>query len=299
MKRVATDPATKARALQLAGEVGAAQAARELGVPAATVRGWRMRAEKPAARTAKQSETQGQRHHVAADRHQEVGEAALRAALAAIEAGDSLKAQRLMISAGIAADKSSQHEEHAARADERHVRLQSAQGQVMVELDRMALGAFGIRVTEAVRAVYGELFRHASAGEPLVVSPALAEAARRDVWEQVTREMAASLPLAAGEEVVDGQLTVEEVIAATPEPEPVPVDAEVVEDPLPDGWLALNGGNATLARLQYERFKQDERDREQRRHDAPDGWRTGLGSGRGGALYELHQEPRGGPGGAL
>jgi len=50
------------------------------------------------------------------------------------------------------------------------------------------------------------------------------------------------------------------VIAAMPETEPEPVDAEVVEDRWPNGWLALNGGNATLARLQYERFRQDERE---------------------------------------
>jgi len=295
VKRVATDSATRAEALRRAEETSAAQAGRELGIPASTVRAWKMRAEKPAARSAEESETQGQRHHVAADRHQEVGEAALRAALAAIEAGDSLKAQRLMISAGIAADKSSQHEEHAARADERHVRLQTAQGQVIVELERMALDAFGIRVTEAVRAVFGELFRHASAGEPLVVSPALAEAARRDVWEQVTRGMARALPPPTGEEVVDGQLTVEDVIAATPEPEPEPADAEVVED-LPPGWLDVNGGNEPLARAQFEKWKAEKLEREERQHDAPDGWRTGVGSGRGGALYELHQEPRGGPG---
>ena len=284
--------------MQLAGEVGAAQAARELGVPAATVRGWRMRAEKPAARTAKQSETQGQRHHVAADRHQEVGEAALRAALAAIEAGDSLKAQRLMISAGIAADKSSQHEEHAARADERHVRLQSAQGQVMVELDRMALGAFGIRVTEAVRAVYGELFRHASAGEPLVVSPALAEAARRDVWEQVTSGMARALPPAPGEEVVDGQVSDVDV-GRDQRPEPEPADAEVVEEPLPDGWLEVHHGNETLAREQFAKYTAAQREREQRQHESPDSWLVGRGLGRGNQIAELHQEPRGGPGGGV
>jgi transposase-like protein len=44
VKQTATDPETKQRALRRAAEVGSAQAARELGVPASSIRVWRVRA---------------------------------------------------------------------------------------------------------------------------------------------------------------------------------------------------------------------------------------------------------------
>ena len=74
-------------------------------------------------------------------------------------------------------------------------------------------------------------------------------------------------------------------------PEPDLVDAVVVEDELPDGWLAMNNNDPVAARRAFEQFKQAESDRERRQSEPADGWRTGRGDGRGGAIYETFREP--------
>ena len=294
MKRSVASSATKQRALAREAEVGAAQAARELGLLAATVRGWKLRADKPAPRTAKQYETQGDRQQRGADRTWEVAEAALRKALVAIESGDTLAAQRLMVSAGIAADKTGQLEEASARAAERHVRLQASQGDVIVNVFRAVFTALGIPMTSAAGKAIGEALRGAKAGGVIVVSPEVAEAAAADVREALGRP---ELPARDDGPVIDGQLTVDDVIATEPELEPA--DAEVVEAPLPDAWLELSHGDPVAARRAFDRFKAEERDLERRERDRPDAWRTGLGDGGGNSITELYQEARGGPGVAI
>ena len=157
MKRVATDPATRAAALQLAEEVGPAEAARRTGVNAATIRSWRTRVVAPAERSAEVSAAEGGRQAKGADKAWEVAEAAMKAALAAIGRGDTLAAQRLMISAGVSVDKSGQLEEASARAAERHVRLSDAQGQVIVAAMRASFfEAVGVRVRRSAGAVIRE-----------------------------------------------------------------------------------------------------------------------------------------------
>ena len=296
MKRSVASAATKQRALAREAEVGAAQAARELGLSPATVRGWKLRSDKPAPRTAEQSEAQGDRQQRGADRTWEVAEAALRKALAAIEKGDTLAAQRLMVSAGIAADKTGQLEEASARAAERHVRLQSSQAEVIVEVIRAFAEALGIPLGESARRVLGDLLRQARGGGVLVASPVDAEAAAADVREAFGRR---ELSAPAGEPTIDAQLTVDEVIEATPECESEPVDAEVVEE-LPPGWVALHQNDEALARRAYEQLKQTKLEQEERRDAAQDsGWRVGAGTGTGGHLTEVFREPTGGPGVAI
>jgi len=199
----------------------------------------------------------------------------------------------IAIAAGICFDKSSDMAALTMALEEHEVRVSEAQGRLIAEALRAVFVALGVPQTPAVGAAVREALEGAQTGDVIKVSPALAEAAAADVREAFGRR---ELPAPADEAVIDGQLTVEDALEATPAEEVT--DAEVVDD-LPPGWLEVNGGNEVLAREQFESFKAAQRDREQRRHDAPDGWRTGVGSGRGGALYELHQEPRGGPGGAL
>ena len=305
MKRVATDPATRARALQIAAERGAAQASRETGVPAGTIRAWRARSEDPAQRSAQDSRAQGDRQKQGADRMWKVAEASTRKALEAIERGDTLAAQRLMVTAGISADKTGQLEEASARTAERQVRLAGNQGQLMALIDRMFFEAVGIPWSMPVRRLLASLYRQAEEIDrdgAVAVSPDLAEAAAQDVREHFARLLRAEferdrmerLALPAPSQPVDDVVPAEPIGA-----EAEVVDAEPVGDELPSGWLRMNHGDPVLARAAYESYKAGREAVEAQRAEKGREWRADPGGGMGASVSELFRSPTGGPGGGV
>ncbi len=174
--------------------------------------------------------------------------------------------------------------------EERDVRLSAAQGELVVAVLRAVLEACGVRVTEAVRRALGEALRGATEdGESVIlVSPSTAEEAARDVREGLER---LQLPEPVDEPVIDGQL---DIVTAIEKVEPDVPDAEVIAPPpLPDGWLQMHHGDEAAARAAFERYSSEEREREARKRDAPDAWRTGRGGGIGGPMTEVFRPPAG------
>ena len=227
MKRNASDPAVKTEALQLAEQVGAAEASRRTGVPASTIRMWRTRAKtsgtasdiRPTAVPVGERPIDPGRGARGTWR---VAERATRAALEAIDRGDPLAAQRLMVTAGIAADKTGQLEEAAGRAEERQIRLSHAQAETIAAVLLLALDGLGLPAGEATKRFIGSLLRQAVSAEGLVAHPALAEPARAELLarlrQQVRREMKTE------------QSTVEPPVLSAPDPEPV-LEAEPPSEP--------------------------------------------------------------------
>lgn len=199
-RAVATDPATKARALQRAAEVGAAQAARETGIPGPTIRAWRRRSGEASPPAGADAADWAKRKTVGANSSWEVAQAATRRALELIAKGDMLAAQRAMITAGIAADKTGQLEEAAHRAEDRRVRLSSTEGKLLSELIRSFFSAVDVPLGAGSppAVLMASFLRQAGAGVDastfaFEVSDREAAVARRWIREHVATALRADL----------------------------------------------------------------------------------------------------------
>lgn len=136
MRRQAADPALKAKALEIAERLGAAQASVETGVPASTIRAWRSRAREEAATIApaepgsagvEQSRRTMQQCRDAA----EDAVARLREVLASARGP-----QAIAVAMGIAIDKAEKLEATIATAQEREHRYLQQDASLMLELER-------------------------------------------------------------------------------------------------------------------------------------------------------------------
>lgn len=189
-RRVATPAATKARALQLAAAHGAAEAARQTGVPAGTIRAWRAREAQASPPSVAVAGDQAQIDALlrrAAETHKAATEAQ-RAALKAIEAGKTTGVKDLAIGFGVLLDQASKMEVAAERLRGDRVRLAEAEAQQIAEVLRLAFGACAIPF-EFVRPLLTGLLRRASAGDVLAADPVEAERAAAAVRQHFTEQL--------------------------------------------------------------------------------------------------------------
>lgn len=297
---VATDPQRKAEIMQRAAVVGAAQAAREFGGNAGTIRGWLSRAGvaglPSGARSGNWRDDTEQQASDASDAARE----AIARTRKELREGTAHRAQASAITAGIMVDKLALLEQRLQSHEDRRGRLGEDQARMLVDVIRAAFEAIGVPQTDSVRAVIAEALRSAG-GDVIVISPDTSEKAQEEVREAFSRQ---ALP--AGD-AIDGE--VEEVANKVATSGPLativangePVDAEVVpdEDPLPDGWLEHSHNDPLLARRRYEEFKAERLEREHRKQQKESGlatganqWIVGGGDGRGGRYSELNRTPQ-------
>jgi hypothetical protein len=193
---VATDPATQSAVLQRAAEIGDRGASDEYGIPVGTIRSWRSRG-KTSATAADVGKSSASTRSIdpgkGAERTWRVAEAAVRKALELIESGDMLGAQRAMITAGIAADKTGQLGEAAGRAEEREARLSVTHGATVAAVLVAFLDAVDLAPGSAARAFIRDLLGRAGRGEPIAASPDLAGAAARELRQRIRAEVRAEI----------------------------------------------------------------------------------------------------------
>ena len=247
--------------LSRAVEVGDEPAAREAGVTVQTLRRWRTKAEARAgADEVEQVDGDLVAPVVSSDPVEDVAgeeldereemrravKALRRTAERARERLDQViptarGPQQIGVSLGIALDKAERLETLLQAAEEREIRLAQGQAEVIASLFPLALEAAGVPVGP-FRPVLGDLLRRAGGGEPLVVSPAVAQpayAAVRGYFERILRDEleAERRALPAGpdepEEAPSG--SVDGVVVVDPDGEPAsdgaePVEAEVVDE---------------------------------------------------------------------
>jgi transposase-like protein len=322
-KRTTVDPELKNRALQRVEEIGAAAAARELGIPAGTLRAWKTRS-KPASAPAGPpagagtSDWRAAREEAARDVASAVREA-IRQVRRELRADKSHRAQNAAITAGVLLDKLNALEQQLADMDERQVRIEEQKAEILAEVVRAFFTAVGIPLTTPAAAVLRELLLQAGTGAPLVASPALAEPAREDVRERVARELRPRIREELRAEVrraVEEELHANaELVAATrglpapaasdePQSEAEPMapgdesGAEVVDgvatqytDEVPDHFVRAYK-NPVMARDAWEHAKRVDRWQERKAAEREFGFHAAPSRWRGGPMAS---EPAGGP----
>jgi len=155
MPRPATDPETKARALRRAEEVGAAQAGRELGIPAATIRAWKSRAtpaERPTASRELGVPDDGAFERRVLERAKRAVEAGIRRLEELIPTAKGV--QSIAISTGILLDKAAALDRIIAEAQEREVRIAERDAQMLVAMFKAYFTSLGLPETPAMRKVW-------------------------------------------------------------------------------------------------------------------------------------------------
>lgn len=231
-RTVAADSATRERALQLAREVGAAEAARQLGLSANTVRTWMHRAgeSRPPANADPQAWAEAKDQ--GAREAWETAQTALGRVRELLDAGKTGDAQRAALTFAILTDKSGVLETAAHVARERDVRLADAQVELTTEVLVRFFEACDLPWTSgssATSRLFGQLIREATSEPDPEPDPGLVEAARAEIRAHVAG------PLVQGEVVVPSS---ERELPRLPAPAP----------PHPDGQQAELAERGELAR---------------------------------------------------
>lgn len=268
MSRRPVKPKRRAETVALAREVGAAEAARRLGLPASTVRSWLHRAGggsgarsvgavssvgavagPESVEAVGDPEARGDALELAeqrAARSWSVASRALERAAEAVAVGDSKSARDLAVVVGILTDKAGRIEEGIGALREREVRISEASAQRLAEVLRLVFRGFGIDLSSMSggRALVGAVLRQASDSQVLSVPLDEAERAERELREHFRREFARerereqervgrlALPMPSDEPMVNGM-----VVSEPESTEPVEAieEAVVVEGAAPDG----------------------------------------------------------------
>jgi hypothetical protein len=196
----AADVTVKAEALRLAGEHGAAEAAKLTGVPAATIRCWRHRSGAVGPPKSMDPQAWAERKRAGAEEAWAAAQEALAQVRSLLVAGKTADAQRAALTMAILTDKSGVLEEAARREEERLVRIAEEQAQLLVAVIRVYFQAVGLTLGPAARQTLAHLLRQAMDGAPLS-PPAEAAEARAEIRRQVGsgRDVGPPLlPLGAG-----------------------------------------------------------------------------------------------------
>lgn len=186
-QRPATD-ATRAEALRLAEEVGAAEAGRRLGLPGATIRSWRKRAGVAGPPAGVEPADWVARKQAGAASAWEVAQAALEKLRSLLAEGKTADLQRVAIAWAVALDKSAMLEAAVTAAEERELRLDRRAGEVIVAVLGVYFDAVGLPFSQS-RPLLAELLRQAEDGGPITPSASTANAARAAVLEHVERKL--------------------------------------------------------------------------------------------------------------
>ncbi len=309
-RRNEADPC-KGDALRLADEVGPAEASRQTGVPASTIRMWRSRAkaaERNDALAGKPREgvdppdwweTRERTAQSAATMVRE----AIATARRELKDGKPLRAQQAMVAAGIACDKLGQLEAQLAAAGERTVRIGRSQAEVVASLIEVYFEAAGLPFDDPARRLLANMLRQATAGELIVASPADSEPVHSAIRKHVARELRAELEAELREQdrlalpPPDPEPVLEPEPPSEPEAsEPVEVadaeevtEAEVVEDPVAPEFLC-RFRDPVLARHEWQRRQRAKR-RDEAERGQPFGTTSAPSRWRG-----IHDMPGGGTG---
>lgn len=161
----ATDPATKARALQLAREHGPAEAARQTGIKASTIRSWRRRAGESGPPAGADPEDWAASKRAAAEEAHEASRQALRSVDRWLKDGSPHKAQAAATAAGILVDKANVLEAQALTVENRSIRLTEAQAQIIATVLKATVRELGIPQGKAVNALFRTVIMVATAEE--------------------------------------------------------------------------------------------------------------------------------------
>ena len=191
MKSAATDPATKSRALQRAAEVGAAQASRETGVPAGTIRAWRARdAEARAVSVASADVDDVERLRRIAAKSRQAAEQAIDRLNEVIP--HSKDPQRLSVSVGVLIDKAQMLADTVLALDERRVRMTQRDSKAIVALFQAFFAAVGLPLETGgpIAGVLASMLRQAGENLELVAAPPdKTEAARAAIRDTIRKEL--------------------------------------------------------------------------------------------------------------
>jgi hypothetical protein len=187
-RQPATDAATRATALRLAEEHGAAEASRRTGVPAGTIRAWRHRSGEAGPPAGVDPQSWAERKAQGAEDAWQAAQAALRKVHELLAAGKTGDAQRAALTMAITLDKSAMLEAAAQAAQEGQVRLAEADAQRIYAVLKSYFDATGLTFTPAARRVLRDLLCQAGTGDELS-RPAAAEDAAREIREQIGSEL--------------------------------------------------------------------------------------------------------------
>jgi hypothetical protein len=143
-KRVATDPATKARALQLAAEVGIKAASEATGVPQGTIKAWRHRSGAAGPPAGADPEDWAAKKGAAAKDAWIVAGQALHSVNRLLAAGRTGDAKNAALSMAIMLDKSAMLEAAAQAQEERRVRLDQERGHLVVSIIELYHDVIGL-----------------------------------------------------------------------------------------------------------------------------------------------------------
>jgi hypothetical protein len=188
-----TDPATKAQALRIAAEHGAAEASRQTGVQASTIRAWKSR-ENVAVPPSEINDIERLRR--TADQARRVADAAIK------RIGETLPNSRnprdLSISVGVLLDKAQQLSENLQALEDRDIRISQQQTEVLVVVVEMFFESVGLPLGEptlraAPRALLAALLRQAGEGAAMSPPGVETEAARTWVRERVAEDLRPTL----------------------------------------------------------------------------------------------------------
>lgn len=178
---VATDPQRRERALQRAAEVGAAQAGRDLGLSAATIRAWRRRSGQAGPPAGMDPQTWAQAKETGARDAWTAAREALAEVRRHLKDGKARDARDAALSFAILVDKSGVLEAAAAAAEAadfaRGTRLAQEQANALAGVIGALFAALGVPLGPA-RPVLATLLRQAAAGETLTAPEDAAAAAR-------------------------------------------------------------------------------------------------------------------------
>jgi hypothetical protein len=179
------DPQRRAEALRIAAEEGAAAAARQTGVPAATIRSWRRRDGQAGPPAGVDPAAWAELKETAARDTWEAAQSALTKVNELLAAGKTADAQKAALTMAIALDKSLLLEAAAAAATERRARITQEAADAMVQVMQTFFGAVGLpwQIGGPLAKLLAELMRQTQGGGPLKPSTATVEAARAEINE--------------------------------------------------------------------------------------------------------------------
>ncbi len=223
--------AIREQALARAEETTAARASRELGIPVATIYGWRQEDGKagPPARIAHDPEARAlwaSRKEEGADESWQEAKAALALVKQRLAEGAETKAKTAALTFAILADKSAMLEQSSALEEERRAKLAEAQVELIATCLSNVVKDLELPATDAFR----ELFRHhlvpldEGQSEGRIVGPAPTAARAREELREKFREVVEVEPADDGPplpdleaRVVEGPSTAEILEGLAPE----------------------------------------------------------------------------------